>query len=133
MVGIAHLELAAEYKFVAYECFVYGFPTKILKRKVKGSNEVVEISIDEQIAEKEDKSELSRYVWKLKKKGLKPKIKWKIVMKARPYTKGSRYCDLCLSEKTLIAIAGDRSLNKRKEIHRKCTHMNKFKLSAISI
>ena len=95
-------------------------------------NEMKE-DMKKQIAEKEDKSELARYVWKLKKKGLKPKIKWKIVMKARPYKKGSRYCDLCLSEKTLIAIAGDRSLNKRNEIHRKCTHMNQFKLSAIPI
>ena len=54
-------------------------------------------------------------------------------MKARPYKKGSQYCDLCLSEKTIIAIADKRSLNKRNEMLRKCTHMNPYKLSTIPI
>ena len=108
-------------------------PTKILSRKPKGSTEVIKVSIEEQIAEKEERSELAKYVWKLKKKGLKPIVKWKILMKARPYSKGSRYCDLCLSEKTIIAIADKRSLNKRKEMLHKCTHMTPFKLSSIPI
>ena len=111
----------------------FNDPTKILTRKAKGSNEEVKVSIEEQIAEKEEKSELAKYVWKVKKKGLKPKIKWRILLKARPYAKGSRYCDLCLSEKTIIAIADNRSLNKRNEMLRKCTHMNPFKLSSIPI
>ena len=86
-----------------------------------------------QIAEKEERSELAKYVWKLKKKGLKPIVKWKILLKARPYKKGSRFCDLCMSEKTIIAIADKRSLNKRYEMLRKCTHMNLYKLSTIPI
>ena len=108
-------------------------PTKILTRKVKGSNEEVKVTIEQQIAEKEERSELAKYVWKLKKKGLKPIVKWKILVKARPYRKGSRFCNLCLSEKTVIAIADKRSLNKRNEIIRKCTHMSPFKLSSIPI
>ena len=54
-------------------------------------------------------------------------------MKTRVYRKGMRYCDLCLSEKTIIAVADERSLNKRNEIHRKCTHMNPYKLAAIPL
>ena len=76
-----------------------------MTRKVKGTGEEVKISIEEQIEEKEGRSELAKYVWKLKKRGLKPKIKWAIKSKARIYKKGMRYCDLCLTEKTLIAIA----------------------------
>ena len=60
-------------------------------------------SIDDQIAEKEKKSELAKYVWKLKKKGLQYKIKWSIIKHAaRPYKKGMRYCYLCLTEKVVI-------------------------------
>ena len=36
-------------------------------------------SIADQVAEKEKKSELAKYVWKLKKKGLKYKVKWSII------------------------------------------------------
>ena len=96
-------------------------------------DEEIKVSIDEQIEEKEGKSELAKYVWKIKKRGLKPKIKWSIRMKAQIYRKGMRYCDLCLSEKSIIAIADERSLNKRNEIHRKCTHMKPYKLAAIPI
>ena len=62
-------------------------------------------SIDDQIAEKEKKSELAKYVWKLKKKGLQYKIKWSIIKHARPYRKGMHYFDLCLTEKAQLAIS----------------------------
>ena len=90
-------------------------------------------SIADQIAEKEKKSELAKYVWKLKKKGLQYKIKWSIIRHARPYKKGAHYCDLCLSEKVVIALADASSLNKRSEINSKCRHMNEFKLSYIQL
>lgn len=52
--------------------------------------------------EKKNSITLSTYVWKLKKRGLKPEIKWSV--KAR-------------------------GLNKREELLYKCTHKGKFKLS----
>ena len=110
----------------------FSDPKKILDKVVNG--EVVgSRGIDEQIAEKEGKSELAKYVWKLKKMGLKFEIKWSIVKHARPYKKGSKYCDLCLSEKTVIALAGPSSLNKRKEILSKCKHMNDYKLDKVPL
>ena len=45
-------------------------PKKALP-KVENGQVVASRSIDDQIAEKEKKSELSRYVWKIKKMGLK--------------------------------------------------------------
>ena len=86
-------------------------------------------SIADQIVEKEKKSELAKYIWKLKKKGLKFSIKWSIIKHARPYRKGSHYCDLCLTEKVVIALGDSSYLNKRTEINSKCRHMNEFKLS----
>ena len=49
----------------------------------------------EYVDEKEKKSELAKYVWKLKKKGLQYKIKWSINKHARPYRKGSHICTIC--------------------------------------
>ena len=77
----------------------------------------------------EKKTELSKYVWNLKDKGEGFTIKWSVAAKAFPYTCGSKRCDLCLTEKLLIAKADPRTLlNKRSEIVSKCRHRNKFLL-----
>ena len=53
-------------------------------------------------------------------------------MKAYPYICGTRKCDLCLSEKLMIARANSASLlNKRDELVSKCHHMNKFTLKCL--
>ena len=57
-------------------------------------------------------------------------MKWSIAKKAHNYKNGDKYCDLCATEKTLIALGEPETmLNKRTEIFRKCTKMNDFKLS----
>ena len=77
----------------------------------------------------EKKTELPKYVWNLKDKGEDFTIKWSVAAKAFPYTCGSKRCDLCLTEKLLIAKADQRTLlNKRFEIVSKCRHRNKFTL-----
>lgn len=43
---------------------------------------------------------LSGFVW-ANSLGPEPEIHWKIMKKAQPYKKGNRYCDLCITEKTL--------------------------------
>ena len=65
------------------------------------------------------KSEMSKYVWQLKDQGKVPIVKWSIEKKAFNYKNGMRYCDLCATEKTCIAL-GDTTtiLNKRTEIYR---------------
>ena len=72
---------------------------------------------------------LAKYVWKLKKMGLKYSIKWSIIKHAKPYRKGAHYCYLCLTEKVVIALADASYVNKRSEINSKCRHANQFKLS----
>ena len=86
-------------------------------------------TIQDQIEEKKNKSELACHIWKLKERKQKYSIDWKIVKRALPYTKGSRYCDLCANEKTFIALGDPTStLNSRNEIFHKCRSKTRFTL-----
>ena len=75
----------------------------------------------------EKKTELSKYVWERKDKGEDFTIKWSVAAKVALYICGSKRCDLCLTEKLLIAKADLRALlNKRSEIVSKCHHCSKL-------
>jgi len=77
-------------------------------------------------------TELSKHVWKLKKKGiLEPILTWAIIDHASPYKNGSKLCDLCLTEKYHIITTKKKLLNKRTELVSKCRHSNKFVLKNI--
>ena len=73
---------------------------------------------------------LSKYVWE-QDLGPEPNISWSILRRCGLYRKGGRYCDLCLTEKVLIAKAmkDPTSLNKRAELTLRCAHKAKFKLA----
>ena len=78
---------------------------------------------------KENSTELSKYIWELKNSSINYDLKWSIACKAHPYTGGTRKCDLCLTEKLTIMKADPESLlNTRDEFVSKCRHMNKFTL-----
>ena len=78
---------------------------------------------------KKNATELSKYVWILKDKKIKYNISWKILARCSTYKAGSRSCDLCLTEKFIIATAERKSLlNCRSELVSKCRHKNKFLL-----
>ena len=68
---------------------------------------------------------LSTYVWQLKDKGVAHDVKYSLVRRGKPYWRGDRTCNLCLKEKTDIAIHSNEStcLNKRAEILTKCRHL----------
>ena len=77
-------------------------------------------------------SELSKYLWDLSDKRLPHSVKWSIAAKASPYKCGSRRCDLCITEKSIIVRADPETLlNKRSELVSKCRHRNKFVLKNI--
>ena len=75
---------------------------------------------------------LSQYVWR---EGLnpEPEISWTILKKGTIYRKGTRYCDICLSEKMFIAKYEKHPdcLNKRTDFTSKCLHKNRYKLSRL--
>ena len=75
----------------------------------------------------ENSTELSKYIWKLKRSGKGYKINWSISQRARAYSNETKQCDLCLTEKLHIINADkQKTLNKRTELISKCRHENKF-------
>ena len=77
-----------------------------------------------------NQTELSKYIWALKREGNNFRVNWEVLRRAPAYSCLSKRCDLCLAEKLMILYA-DRStlLNKRSELISKCRHQNKFCLS----
>ena len=76
--------------------------------------------------------ELSEYLWTLKANGTDYHLKWSIKSYASRYKCGTRRCDLCLTEKIIIALADPKViLNKRNELISKCRHMSKFILHSV--
>ena len=77
---------------------------------------------------------LSNHIWKLKNANKQYKIKWSIKSKAPIYRNGSRSCQLCIHEKTAIALCPPRKLlNSRTELLNKCIHRSQFELAKINI
>ena len=77
-------------------------------------------------------TELSKYIWQLKRNKKIPSIEWKIVRKVFSDAK-SNYCLLCLKEKYFIINYPHEEilLNKRSELISKCRHENKNMLANI--
>ena len=79
--------------------------------------------------DKETSTELSKYIWQLKRDESKnPKISYSVLEKSRPYKNGNKRCPLCLTEKYHIIFQPFKKLNKRNELISKCRHENKFYL-----
>ena len=77
-------------------------------------------------------TELSKYLWTLKANGTDYHLKWSIKSYASRYKCGTRRCDLCLTEKMIIALADPKVLlNKRTELISKCRHRSKFILNSV--
>ena len=81
---------------------------------------------------KQYSTNLSKYIWDLKEKKKKFEISWAKVGKAQAYNPISKYCRLCILEKTMILNADKRtSLNRRTELMNKCPQTRKFLLSTL--
>ena len=85
---------------------------------------------------KRNTTELSKYYWELRDKGVDKKdikVDWNIERQAHKYKCGTRRCDLCLTEKLVIALA-DKStmLNKRSEIVSACPHRTKYRYHKVT-
>ena len=81
-------------------------------------------------AKRRTETELSKHIWQLQDAELEYSISWDIMQKAAPYKCGTRRCDLCLTEKMVIATADPIStLNKRAEIVSTCRHRAKFRFA----
>ena len=75
-------------------------------------------------------SELSKEIWRIKKKGGDYSIKWSKDRNYASYKPEIGRCSLCEQEKLTIALYEDNNLlNKRNEIISRCRHRFKYKLS----
>ena len=69
---------------------------------------------------------LSSFIWKIKERNLPYRLTFSVVTLAPAYTKESKFCFLCLAEKTSILFSDHfSSLNKRSELMGKCRHRQK--------
>ena len=68
-------------------------------------------------------TELSKYYWSLIDKGETPRIVWSIIKEVRSRRSGRNGCNLCNTERYLIARADkEKTLNRRNELKRSCPH-----------
>ena len=75
-------------------------------------------------------TELSKEVWRIKKKGGNFDIKWSKISNHASYKPEIGKCNLCQQEKLAIALHVDKNLlNKRNEIISRCRHRFKYKLA----
>jgi hypothetical protein len=75
---------------------------------------------------KANSTELSKYIWKLKRDNITPILSWEILDHARPHRNGSSTRSLCTTEKYHIITSKLKLLNKRTELVSTCRHVNKF-------
>ena len=82
-------------------------------------------------ADKANQTALSKYIWSLRNDGTDYQVNWEILMRAPAYSNKTKRCDLCVTEKLLIATADKKVLlNKRSELLSKCRHKNKHRISS---
>ena len=79
--------------------------------------------------EKKSSTQLSNYMWYLKKeKNTIANVTYSVIEKTYPYKNGNKRCPLCLAEKYHVIFQPFKKLNKRSEMISKCRHENKFYL-----
>ena len=79
-------------------------------------------------------TELSKEVWKIKKKGFIPSITWRIIKQFPAYNPATKKCQLCIAEKMeILERDPENLLNKRSELISSCRHRNKFKISKYDV
>ena len=116
-----HLVYKAEVKAGDETKFYIGQTANTFKKRYNGHKSDVKL--------RKRKTTLSTHMVELERRGVVPeKVVWSKVAIVKPKQKGDMCCQLCLSEKTHIAVGGDGILNKRWEIMARCRHKEKLVL-----
>ena len=72
----------------------------------------------------EKDTELSKYIWDLKKEEIGYTVKWDILKRSNTFKRATGQCNLCLEEKLAIITYKGRIINRRSELISKCRHRN---------
>ena len=76
---------------------------------------------------RQNETELSKHLWKLKEKKEGYTISWNILAKARAYTNATKRCNLCMTQKFFILSNPQMATpNKLNELISNCTHRRKY-------
>ena len=55
-------------------------------------------------------TELSKFIWTLKDRNIDYTLTWNIIARAKAYSSGSKFCNLCITEKILLCVNECRAL-----------------------
>ena len=73
---------------------------------------------------KDNQTELSKFIWALKDKGLKYEVSWRMLDRGKPFCPISGVCWLCVKEKFYILFRPNSAdINSRDEILENCRHV----------
>ena len=118
---------------------VYGCTCRVrndcpLQHKCLTPGIVYQVTVTNNKKKNRNETELSSYIWALKKDVIVHSIKWKKVRIVLGKST-SIYCRLCLTEKFFIinSIGDNRILNKRSEFVNKCRHQNKYLIKNVKL
>ena len=75
----------------------------------------------------ENETELSKYIWGLKRKGVNYELRWDIIKRSNLKKRKSGMCNLCMEEKLIMATNKGNTINRRSELITKCRHNNRSK------
>ena len=82
----------------------------------------------------EKETELSKEVWRIKRKHKEYSIRWRLIKQFPPYNPVTKRCTLCLKEKlAILEHDGPGQLNKRSEVIGTCRHRQKHMLSEYDV
>ena len=85
-------------------------------------------------AKYETETELSKEVWRIKRKSKDYRVRWRLIKQYPPYNPVTKRCTLCLKEKIgILEHDGLDQLNKRSEIIGTCRHKQKHMLSEYDV
>ena len=79
--------------------------------------------------ERRKDTELSNYIWDLNDGKKSYEIKWELITKSKSYSLGSKFCNLCLTEKMFILNSDKSKTINNRDLLTKCRHKTKFKLA----
>ena len=75
---------------------------------------------------------LAKHIWDLQSRNITYQIYWEIIDKAKSYSPGDEYCQLCIAEKTwIMKYEGIKRLNSNDELISTCRHRRKHLLGRI--
>ena len=81
--------------------------------------------------EYEKHTKLSEEMWKEKREGNIPELRWKVVANARVRRPNNNRCNLCSKETWYIMNRDEKSVNSRLELGGYCPHRRGYLLSQI--